>query len=90
MAPAHLAKRTLPLTLTALVAALVALPALAQSPDTVRVVSDASGERLQVNGRDTMVFGMNWDYFPIGTNYSYDFWGQPDEFIRGRSPARCL
>ena len=70
-------------TLTALMAAFVALPALAQVPDTVRVVSDDSGERLQVNGRDTMVFGMNWDYFPIGTNYSYNFWGQPDEFIKG-------
>jgi hypothetical protein len=68
--------------LTALVAVLIATAAPAHASDVVRVLSDASGERLQVNGRDTMVFGMNWDYFPIGTNYSYDFWGQTDDFIK--------
>ena len=47
----------------------------------IQVVSDASGSRLQVDGRDFMVLGMNWGYMPIGQNYSYDFWGQPDEFI---------
>ena len=51
------------------------------SPE-VRVVNDESGSRIQVGGRDFMVLGMNWDYYPTGTNYSYDFWGQPDEFIR--------
>ncbi|MCK4774828.1 MAG: glycosidase, partial [Candidatus Krumholzibacteria bacterium] len=71
------------LTLTVLFLSLAALPSRAQPTDVVRVVSDESGERLQVNGRDTMVFGMNWDYFPIGTNYSYNFWGQSDEFIEG-------
>jgi hypothetical protein len=29
-----------------------------------------------------MVLGMNWDYFPIGTTYSYNFWAQPDDFIK--------
>jgi hypothetical protein len=24
---------------------------------------------------------MNWDYFPIGTNYNYSLWKQPDEVI---------
>lgn len=47
----------------------------------VEIVSDAGGQRLQVDGRDFMVLGMNWDYMPIGTNYSYDFWHHPDEFI---------
>ena len=28
-----------------------------------------------------MVFGMNWGYMPIGQNYTYDFWGKPDEII---------
>ncbi len=46
-----------------------------------RVVKDASGLRLKVDGRDFMVFGMNWDYFPIGTNYNYSLWKQPDDFI---------
>lgn len=59
-------------------------PALAAGADLVEqvsVVKDARGMKLQVDGRDFMVFGMNWTYMPIGENYSYDFWGQPDDFI---------
>ncbi len=55
--------------------------AAAQSP-TIRVVSDAAGSRVQVDGRDFMVLGMNWDYVPIGENYAYSLWNQPDELIR--------
>jgi len=47
----------------------------------VRVVSDSAGHRLQVNGEDYMIFGMNWDYFPIGTNYTYNLWDKSDAFI---------
>ncbi len=63
--------------------ALVAIPApvSAQLPQ-IDVVSDRSGSRLQVDGEDFMVLGMNWDYFPIGTTYSYNFWGQPDDMIQ--------
>jgi len=25
---------------------------------------------------------MNWDYFPIGTNYTYSLWEQTDDFIK--------
>jgi hypothetical protein len=53
----------------------------AAAPPNVRVVADASGSRLQVDGEDFMLFGMNWDYFPIGENYLYDLWKQPDDFI---------
>ena len=45
------------------------------------VVKDDKGLRIQVDGRDFMVIGMNWDYFPIGTNYDYSLWKQPDDFI---------
>ena len=47
----------------------------------IRVVNGATGSTLQVNGKDFMVFGMNWDYTPIGTNYSYNLWAQSDAFI---------
>jgi len=47
----------------------------------VEVVSDSSGSRLQVDGRDFMIFGMNWDYVPIGENYLYSLWAQPDAVI---------
>lgn len=51
------------------------------SASSVRVVSDEAGTRLVVNGRDFMVFGMNWDYTPIGTNYSFNLWDQPEDVI---------
>jgi hypothetical protein len=38
--------------------------------------------KLKVDGKDFMVNGMNWDYFPVGTNYSYSLWNQPDDFIK--------
>jgi hypothetical protein len=48
----------------------------------VSVEKKEDGWRLQVNGTPFMVNGMNWDYFPIGTNYSYSLWNQPDDFIK--------
>ena len=48
----------------------------------VAVVKNESGTRLTVNGENFMINGMNWDYIPIGTNFSYNFWGQSDSFIK--------
>lgn len=48
----------------------------------VELEERADGWRMLVNGEPLMINGMNWDYFPIGTNYTYDFWGQHPEFIR--------
>ena len=48
----------------------------------VEIQTDNSGQRLTVNGQSFMVNGMNWDYFPIGTNYSYSLWTQSDDFIK--------
>ncbi len=56
--------------------------AAAQSPlPVIRVQSDDAGMRLQVDGRDFFVKGVNWDYFPIGTNYSYSLWTQTDDIV---------
>jgi hypothetical protein len=41
-----------------------------------------AGIKLKVNGNDLMINGMNWDYFPIGTNYSYSLWTQPESVIQ--------
>ncbi len=51
---------------------------------TGRVVTErqADGWRLLVDGKPFMVNGMNWDYFPIGTNYMYSLWNEPDDFIK--------
>ena len=67
--------------LAAALAPALPTPIAAQSPAAVRVVSDAAGSRLQVDGRDFFVKGVNWDYFPIGTNYSYSLWTQPDDVV---------
>jgi hypothetical protein len=40
------------------------------------------GWRLLVDGKPFMVNGMNWDYFPIGTNFMYSLWNESDDFIR--------
>ncbi|MGK0313986.1 MAG: hypothetical protein ACI86M_000196 [Saprospiraceae bacterium] len=37
---------------------------------------------LMVNGSPFMINGMNWDYIPIGMNYSYNIWGKSDSFIK--------
>ena len=48
----------------------------------VTVIQDGSGMKLTVDGGDFMINGMNWDYFPIGTNFSYSLWNQPDDIIK--------
>lgn len=48
----------------------------------ISVVNDEEGMKLEVNGKDFMVNGMNWDYFPIGTNFNYSLWKQPDDVIK--------
>ena len=48
----------------------------------VSVVNNNEGVKLLVNGNNFMINGMNWDYFPIGTNYTYSLWQQSDDFIK--------
>lgn len=48
----------------------------------VLVNKSATGFLLEVNGKNFFINGMNWDYFPIGTNFNYSLWKQPDDVIR--------
>jgi hypothetical protein len=57
-------------------------PAAAADMPDIRVVSDDTGQRLQVDGRDFMVLGMNWGYMPIGQNYTYSLYTQSDDIIK--------
>ncbi len=59
---------------------LIGLQAFSQTP-AVLVDSADDGFRLKVSGESFIVNGMNWDYFPIGTNYNYSIWNQSDDFI---------
>jgi hypothetical protein len=70
-----------------LAAVLLACPAAAAAAEPsasrplVRVARDESGSRLQIDGKDFLVKGMNWDYIPIGHNYAYDLFSQEDAVI---------
>jgi hypothetical protein len=48
----------------------------------VSILKDMNGHTLVVDGKPFIINGMNWDYIPIGQNYSYNFWSQPDDFIK--------
>src|SRR6478672_9237826 len=52
------------------------------SQDRVVVSNGSDGSKLVVDGKDFIVNGMNWDYYPIGTNYTYSLWSQSDAFIK--------
>ncbi|MEJ2103163.1 MAG: glycoside hydrolase family 2 TIM barrel-domain containing protein [Ignavibacteriaceae bacterium] len=60
----------------------ITLTTVSAQVDQVSVVNDESGSKLQINGKDFFVIGMNWDYFPIGENYSYSLWTQPEDVIK--------
>ncbi len=49
--------------------------------DTVELRSYNEQHVLVVNGTKLFVKGMNWDYYPTGTNYSYSLWNQPEATI---------
>ena len=50
--------------------------------DKVSVMSNEQGMTLLVKGEKFMINGMNWDYFPIGTNYEYSLWNQSEDIIK--------
>lgn len=52
------------------------------APPVVQVERQDAGLVLEVDGAPTLIRGMNWDYIPIGHNYQFDLWRQPDDFIR--------
>jgi beta-galactosidase/beta-glucuronidase len=50
--------------------------------DTVETYKDANGWKLLVNGQDYYIKGVVWSYSPRGQNYTYNLWGESDDFIR--------
>ncbi|HEY6062403.1 MAG TPA: hypothetical protein VIV35_02270, partial [Chitinophagaceae bacterium] len=63
-------------------AVLLLTTAISAQVNKVNVKNGPDGMKLSVNGSDFFINGMNWDYFPIGTNYNYSLWKQPDDVIR--------
>ena len=52
----------------------IALNLFAQKSEMVSVLKNESGMKLMVNEKPFMIYGMNWDYFPIGKNYEFNLW----------------
>ena len=50
--------------------------------EEVTVEKTSEGWQLLVDGEPEIINGMNWDYFPRGTNYAYSLWNQSPEFIQ--------
>ena len=53
-----------------------------QAADVVTTHKDESGWKLQVNGDDYYIKGVVWGYTPRNQNYTYNLWGESDDFIR--------
>lgn len=63
---------------------------LAQS-DQVSVVKSDDGFRLNVNGENMIINGMNWDYVPIGTTITdTGIWGRSDDIIKAALDEEML
>ncbi|MBF2708041.1 glycoside hydrolase 5 family protein [Flavobacterium soyangense] len=57
--------------------------AIYSQTNKIQIDKDTDGIKLKVNGQDFIINGMNWDYSPIGTNFNYSLWKQPDNIIKG-------
>ena len=64
------------------VALLLCAPLTAQAQAVVTTEKDESGWKLKVDGEDFYIKGVVWGYSPRGRNYSYNLWGESDDFIR--------
>ncbi|MFZ4059289.1 MAG: glycoside hydrolase family 2 TIM barrel-domain containing protein [Ferruginibacter sp.] len=56
--------------------------ALTAQKINIHIKDGSDGMKLSVNGKAFFINGMNWDYFPIGTNYTYNLWQQPNDVIK--------
>lgn len=63
-------------------ALLLSTSAIFAQVNKVYVKSETDGMKLVVNGSDFFINGMNWDYFPRGTNFTYSLWKQPGDVIK--------
>ncbi|MFM7487072.1 MAG: glycosidase, partial [Cytophagales bacterium] len=70
-----------------LISLLVLISQTIAQPVSVTVQEAPQGMKLVVDGRVMMINGVNWDYFPIGTNFSYSLWNQPDDIIQAALDA---
>ncbi|NEV92698.1 glycosidase [Psychroflexus sp. YR1-1] len=53
----------------------------------VEIISNEEGMKLEVDGKNLIINGMNWSYVPIGKNFNYSLWNQSDEIIKAALDA---
>lgn len=76
-------KRTMKILFLSFVSLFLSSGVLFSQASTVEVQSDeVFGMTLLVDGKPFMINGMNWDYFPRGTNFNYSLWRQPDDIVK--------
>ncbi len=56
----------------------------------ISVLTNESGSTLRVDNQDFFIKGMNWDYIPVGYNYSTSLWTKPDDFIQSALDREML
>jgi hypothetical protein len=54
----------------------------AQEDGFVEVLRDSSGWKIRVDSEPFFVYGMNWDYIPIGSTYRYRLFEQSPDVIK--------
>lgn len=57
-------------------------PVIFAQDKAVSVKKTDNGFKVIANGQELFIKGMNWDYYPIGTTYTYSIWKQPDNVIK--------
>lgn len=50
--------------------------------EKIKIDKNNSGLKLTVNNQELIINGVNWDYSPIGTNFNYSLWKQPENTIK--------
>jgi hypothetical protein len=67
--------------IASLISMFICLNGWSQS-NRIEVFSESEGHQLMIDGEAFFIKGMNWDYFPVGTNYEYQLWEQSDDYIK--------
>lgn len=62
---------------------LLALPLVAALGCSRPEVTLSDGQ-LIVGGEPYTVVGMNWSCYPVGTNWAYNFWNEPDSVVKAQ------
>jgi len=65
-----------------LIVLLTFVTAVKAQTDSIYLENSQEGWTLKVNDEPYMINGMNWDYFPRGTNFNYSIWNQSPELIK--------